>query len=298
MKKWKAILLILTLTACAVCAGAEGLPSLNPLPSISLLAPLPDPGVSLGQAGQLYQADFAYENGTTYDTYLYARPNPAEAFIAAYTDAVGQAGYTVEEGTESGNKALYISDGTEKAILLPDYQGYMFFMVPKGFDFVPETAVEPTPAPEVKYNYMRMEYNGQYFESEGSIDGAEYKFGGYKQIFKFNNAPFMYISFAWPGAAKVGSTYTVLARDGYDKYSVDNSINISVHGVTDWINGNVVGTKLRDSSGIDDYFTLKITKIENTKYGKLIEGTFECQLGTKGDDPVIIRNGFFSVFAE
>lgn len=98
MKKLLSLILVLALLLNASAALAElpviggGLPNLGGLPAI--LAPLPDPAESLGSVGRAYQSGYDY-NGAQYDLYLYAKPEPAEFFIAAYTQAAEDAGYQV-----------------------------------------------------------------------------------------------------------------------------------------------------------------------------------------------------------
>ncbi len=298
MKRMLAILLTLALLACTAAAVASGLPTLeNTLPPVQMLAPLPDPGVSLGQAGQLYQSDFEYENGTVYDTYLYAKPATLDDFIAAYKAAAEEAGYTVTEGAESGNKALLISDGNEKAILLVDYQGYMFFMVPKGLDFVLAATVEATPAPELKYNYMSMDYNGRHYESLVNKTNARRStiLGQYDQFFSFRGAPFDTFMIFWPDSAVVGNKYTVRQTDGSTN-GPDSSVAITVYQDDTRLINNSRFWLIFYSNGLDDYFTLTITRAEETEYGFVYEGTFEGKMGSDSDKPIVIENGFFTTF--
>ena len=301
MKRIMIVLACLTLILCAAAsASAQGLPDLNTSSGLRvLLGPLPDPAVSLGRSGELYQAGFNYQNGVTYDTYLYDKPADKDAFTAAYTEAAEQAGYAVSQGKEQDNDALYIISpaADHPAILLLNYQGHMFFMVPAGdIDFVPEAKPEPTALPIL--NYMRMDYNGVIYQGKpayGETDSASFSSVSqtYAMSYFFHEAagPFTQVFITWPGNATVGSSYTILARDD-SKNSYQNGIYFELDD-TKLIAHDVV---FKHDCGRADYFTLTVARIEETELGRMIECSFECELGTAGKNPVIIKDGVFSAY--
>lgn len=315
MKKLLAILttlvLILGLSSVLAAGASDALPELGGgLPSLqgglpSVLAPIPDPAESLGSTGSAYQTGYSY-SGKTYDLYLYSKPDTADAFIEAYTKAAAEAGYKVTKGTETGNDALYITEGDTKAILLYDYQGYMMLMVPEGADFTLRETVKPTPAPEPRKNRMSLDYNGYHYES--TMDALIPSLGIFTTAgdlrfasdgFTFDApCPFGFAWLAWPASAHAGDVIKIKASDGMaglgpapEKTYV--SLTLDDEKVIDA--GKFNDMYYLFSSG-SDYFTLTITKSEKTDEGYLFEGTFEGVICSNMESKKIeIKNGFFSV---
>ena len=131
MKKYIFLLvLILSLLILnSVMAQENVLPQVDP--------GLPDPAEAYGAVGSLYQADYFYSD-RSYDTYLYPRPESAEAFISAYMNSAAGAGFTSEQDTRDGYNILRVftpGRRDDAALLFYDYQGYMLFMVPTDMDF-------------------------------------------------------------------------------------------------------------------------------------------------------------------
>ena len=107
----------------------------NVLPQVG--TGLPDPAAAYGAVGSLYQAGYSYGD-RVYDTYLYPRPESAEAFIPAYMNSAASAGFTAEQDVLDGYSILRVyssGDRNGAALLFYDYQGYMLFMVPTNITF-------------------------------------------------------------------------------------------------------------------------------------------------------------------
>ena len=140
IKRSFVLFLLLTLLAvpAAVLAQTDTLPQ--------LMEPIPDPASVLGSVGGPYQENYAYGN-ITYNTYLYPRPASTEDFLASYSAAAANAGYqTAPDRIENYDLLrIYSSDPGSGAMLMYDYQGYMFLMVPTDMIFIPSTEVVPVP---------------------------------------------------------------------------------------------------------------------------------------------------------
>lgn len=118
--------------------------SLNSLPQLQ--SGIPDPAVILGTIGTLYQKDYPYYD-KLYDTYLYPRPEPAEAFIQPYTVTAGNAGYITVPEVIDGYSVLRIrpiGNDSIAALLFYDYQGYMLLMVPENMVLAADSRTEDT----------------------------------------------------------------------------------------------------------------------------------------------------------
>ena len=79
------LLLVITGTVLAQEMLIGG--SSNALPQLQ--SGLPDPAVTLGTIGSLYQKDYAYYD-TLYDTYLYPKPEQTQSFLEAYITAAAE----------------------------------------------------------------------------------------------------------------------------------------------------------------------------------------------------------------
>lgn len=307
MKKSLAFLMILLLTVSFTSVQADALPDLqnSGLPDLdpgmpAILAPIPDPAESLGSTGAVYQMGYAY-NGAEYDLYLYAKPEPADAFIAAYTKAAEDAGYQVEKGNEAGQDALYISGGEMKAILLYDYQDHMLLFVPQGADFALASSVQPTPEPVVKENYLSLDLNGYHYESGGATD-ADYDSILKSFVIGFTkfgvSFPYANITLFIPNSLRAGESITVTKKNGEGSSFAAGPNNLTVYFEDDRIvdEGQFYGLNY-DYCDNQDYLTVTITKAENTPEGYLIEGTLECNICSKKESRhVEIRNGVFSFY--
>ena len=314
MKKLSALVLVFLLLLNLSPALASGLPNIgeNGLPNIGsnalpvILAPIPDPAESLGSVGSEYQKNYGYKN-ETYDLYLYSRPDPADDFIAAYTQAAQDAGYQVTSGTEDTYKALFVTSGGMTAILMYDYQGYMLFMVPVDADFTLLTAVAPTPAPKIKLN-MSFDLNGIHYESNPSYGAAGFSsiLKSYSMLYSFKYAPFSSVFMQIPVDAKAGTVYTITKKQGTGGSFTGGagpSIYFDLVDMNELIyDGSFCGFINYSYSTNSDYFKLSITKAEESEeYGYIIEGTFECKMrsGTeKESDKIEIKNGRFAMVVD
>lgn len=307
MKKSLAFLLILLLTVSFTSVQADALPDLqnSGLPDLdpgmpAILAPIPDPAESLGSTGAVYQMGYAY-NGAEYDLYLYAKPEPAETFVAAYTKAAEDAGYQVEKGNEAGQDALYISGGEIKAILLYDYQDHMLLFVPQGADFALASSVQPTPEPVVKENYLSLDLNGYHYESGGATEVDYFSilksfsvgFYGFGVSFPYDMI-ILYI----PNSIREGESITVTKKNGKGSNYKQGPNELSIFFDKDEIiNDGRFNGLIYDYCDNQDYLTVTITKAENTPKGYLIEGTLECDMCSKKESQhVQISNGVFSFY--
>ena len=129
------VFILLLIIQSAVSAQDLLISGNNNLPVLQ--SGLPDPGVSAGSIGSLYQPDFQYYD-TLYNAYLYPQPESALSFIADYTTAAGNAGFIATTDLVDGYNALRISTTTDPdhaALLFYEYQGYMLFMVPTNMEF-------------------------------------------------------------------------------------------------------------------------------------------------------------------
>lgn len=132
MRKEVVLLVFLVLIITCNVAG-QGLPNLGEQAS------LPDPGEYTGSKGILFESNYEYENNF-YDVYQYSFASEESDLIFAYSIAANLAGFEVEISMVSGYKALLIYNlgkASTPAMLFPDYQGYVLFMVPSGLKFSP-----------------------------------------------------------------------------------------------------------------------------------------------------------------
>ena len=131
----KSILLLMVFLLLGIPAAVLAQSDTGTLPD--LMEPVPDPAIILGSVGGPYQQNFIYGN-SVYNTYLYPKPESTEAFISAYTEAAQSAGYLTAPDRLENNDMLNICEpGTPVCtMLLYDYQGYMFLMVPVEMNFV------------------------------------------------------------------------------------------------------------------------------------------------------------------
>ena len=123
-------LLMIMLLMITTTVSGQGLPQLT--------VELPDPGEVLGKNGRVYDERYVYEE-RIYKTFLYDRPENEEKFLKDYSEKVSSAGYKTVRDTVEGAKALRISspllNSEMDALLLYDFQGYVFLMVPENMKF-------------------------------------------------------------------------------------------------------------------------------------------------------------------
>lgn len=125
-----------------------------------LIGNVPDPAEVLGEDGQIYQKNWQF-NETSYDTYIYNRPENEDEFVEKYIHLAENERYRVEKVDTEGFPSLRISVPLmdDAALLLYNYQGYMLLMVPENISFVlkSETYVN-TETPENTYHDDNIEF--------------------------------------------------------------------------------------------------------------------------------------------
>lgn len=191
----------------------------------------------------------------------------------------------------------------------------MMFMVPVEADFTLRASVQPTPKPVVKMNYMNLDYNGYHYESDYDVLGetSYYRYASFGSNvnnakyamtnFSFGGtAPFSLITFWWPSTAHAGDTFTVTKANG--EGTINNATRKDCY-VSLYLDDNrlLYGGKFYSLnytvSSASDYFTLTITKAEETEYGYLMEGAFEGVIASMSTTrKAEIKNGFFSVYVK
>ena len=305
------VLFILAVFACS--AALAELPDLNAggLPDIDIspviLAPIPDPGETLGTPGTAYQKGYAYHD-KMYDLYLFSMPDSTEAFITAYTTAAQDAGYVVKPGSEEGYTVYYIDADDIHALLFPDYQNHMMLMVPDGADFVLHDNVASAPVPQMKSNYASLDYNGRHYESYDGSNARADKWPStgrswFSMYFGFDKlCPFSSIHMYIPASVGAGDILTISKSDGQGtKYTTSrNECNVNLMlGKEKLIEGGRFYSYYYDYSSNSDTFTITITKAEHTDNGYLIEGKFEGSIASKKDTvKAVIENGFFTTYVD
>ncbi len=298
MKKLCSLFLALILLLNFSSAMASGLPDLSnsklpdlpgPLPTI--LAPLPDPAESLGSIGKSYQENYTY-NDETYNLFLYSQPHPAIGFINAYTQAAQDAGYQVTKGMEEDTyDALYITGDGLTAILMYEYQGYMLFMVPTEADFMLRSKVSPI---QTKLTYFALDLDGIHYEAyANSVVPITKGVPHFTCYIAFTGAPFSNIWLTLPVALKKGETFT------FNKKSSDRSdFYFDLCNYDYLIKEGKFDGRHKGNSNNSDYFTLTITSVwDSPDNGKLIEGTFECEMDSN-EKKLEIKNGAFWMYID
>ncbi len=267
-----------------------------------IVAELPDPGESLGLAGEAYKNDYEYK-GLLYDLYRYSRPDPADLFIQDYTSACEVAGWSVGRGKEGGEDALYLNDGEVTAILLYDYQGYMLLMIPEKADFTLHADVQPVRKPvEIKANTLCFDYNGRHYEGKVftcSLNEFE------DPYLTASDSRYLYACFNGFDAFSIFSSLTLslpVSVQAGDSFSITMDapqavINNLCFGEfpNELITFGMFNFSLKPYCGRNDYFTISVQTAEHTNKGYLVEGTFDCDLASENSKRhVKLENGTFS----
>lgn len=283
MKKF-ALLLCLMLLPCVAFAG--GLPDIGGgLPVITTTETgdagvLPDPADLLGE-GTLFAEDYAYA-GFTSTVYLYKLPANAEAFLTEYQALATTNGFAVENTTADGFAALSLTHGGKKALLFPEYSGAVMLMVENGMVFG-----EPLP----EGNYVQFTRNGRKITSTQTQKPSCYKETrsiGTSHMFKikaiFEEEPITRLELAFPDHAQTGDEFRVTKgnlMDGLYFYTTEEGSLIFYNVAED---ANLLSS--------EDFFVVKITKMEKTTDKAYIEGTFE---GSFNRGELLYEDGSFRV---
>lgn len=269
MKKLFVLLLCLALALPGACAeGLGGLSGIGGLPTIT--APtskdagvLPDPEALLGEKGTLYAEDYLFSASYTCSVYLYSPSSDMASFLAAYRTQAEANSFTVEDTEVEGYRALSLSYDGKKALLLPEYSGYIMLMVENGMVFG-----EPLP----EGNYIQFTRNGRKITSTGapSCEKNRRSTGSstsYEINYYFTDEPITLFEFSFPTYAQTGDVFHVTKNsllDGVTFYTQQESFLVCY---------NLSAAHQLTSS--TDFLTIKITKLEKTSSRIYIEGTFE-----------------------
>ena len=281
MKKL-ALLLCLMLLPCVAFAG--GLPDIGGgLPTITTTDTgdagiLPDPADLLGE-GTLFAQDYAYA-GFTSTVYLYKLPANAEAFLTEYQSLATANGFAVENTTADGFAALSLTHSGKKALLFPEYSGSVMLMVENGMVFG-----EPLP----EGNYVQFTRNGRKITStqEPSCYKKTRSIGTSHMCAistYFSEEPITGFSLAFPDHAQTGDEFRVTKgnlMDGLYFYTTEEGHLIFYNVAED--------TNLLSS---EDFFVVRITKMEKDADTAYIEGTFE---GSFNRGELLYEDGSFRV---
>ena len=258
MKKLALLLCLILLLPCV--ASASGLPSINGgLPSINPATGdpgvLPDPADLLGE-GTVFAEDYPYA-GFTCTVYLYKMPVSTTAFLTEYQSLAKANGYTAEIATVDGFKALSMTYEGKKALLFPEYSGSVMLMVENGIVFG-----EPLP----EGNYVQFTRNGRKINAVRSISCKKeyvHDWMYYIQCW-FDESPIDYFVLKFPDYAQAGDEFFINNKKSMNSLYLYTDDNLLIYyNSTDGFKNS------------EDYFKIKITKVEKTAGSVMIEGTFE-----------------------
>lgn len=280
MKKL-ALLLCLILLPCAASAGGlpvigGGLPNITPTVTGDA-GVLPDPADFLGE-GTVFAQDYLY-SGFTFTVYLYKIPGNVSAFLTEYRTLAQANGFAVENTQTEGFDVLSLTYGGKKALLFPEYSGSTMLMVENGMVFG-----EPLP----EGNYVQFTRNGRKVSpvrrlscKKEWVHDAMY----YIQCW-FDESSVDMLTLKFPDYVQTGDEFLV------KKGQLMNSIYLYTDTDGLLISYNSSSSPNYGFKNSDDYFRIKITKVEKTSGSTLIEGTFE---GSFNRGEVVYEDGSFRV---
>lgn len=277
MKKLFALLLVAMLLVGSAMAGS--LDDLLPKPS----GLLPDPclavrGDDRSFVGKLYRENFVLGTDYVCDAYLY--PRVTRSFLGSYTRVLQKFGYTIVETQVDGRDGYSIQCGDgKKALMVPDFNGQMLFLVEKGMDFV-------------LTNVCTVTYNGAEYHMYLYLQDTpeEYPYTSWGATYKVENAYFETMAISLPKDIRAGSYYDVPAEeDCYTGLKMDYYRNYKFKTL---LYDSVPFGRMDAIENSRDYARFSITRVEDTEYGRLIVGTFSCCFD-EGEDE--FENGWFSM---
>lgn len=273
MKKLCSMLLVMfLLTGTAFAGGLGGLNgagSGNSGGGLSGLAAtkaymLPDPCLAFSdehmmEFGTLYMADYQFSDEYLCDAYFY--PYQERTFYTRYATVAKDFGYTMTQTTVDGMAGYSIQrgDGLE-ALMVPDFNDGMLFLVEKGMDFQLMNILSCT------------------------MDGVAYTM----TVYGMDNPEFLgnWIIRYWNSSDPINWESFVIGLPKYAKagdYFEKRQKSAKVEGLT--LDYNRFGDTLRLlygagylSDGITnsrDYAVVTVTRRDETPYGTLFAGTFE-----------------------
>ena len=275
MKHLVSLLLVLCLL-CAHCAAlASGLPDISGanaasgLPDLSggeaAKVSLPNPGSYYGSEETLFQEDFAYTDGNTYQVYTFplveGLGDMTSEFLRECEDR--QFAWTVEK---IGDVTAYrITGAAGQAILAPNYQGMIMLM--KEPELEMDAAVIQAPE-DLALGEYRVMYNGRLLKTDSDDSGNGLN-GHYYGCYTMNlytkvDDPGL-ITLRFPEDLRTGDKIEI-RKGGYDSRILMFSIN-SLGSIPVW-NGRI------DTSGKQDYFTMEVLYADENRIRFTFEGSF------------------------
>ena len=281
MKKLALFLCLALVLPCVASAGGlpsigGGLPNIAPAPAGDA-GVLPDPADLLGE-GTVFAEDYPYA-GILCTVYLYKIPGNVNGFLGEYQALAQANGFAVESTQVEGFQALSMTYGGKKALLFPEYSGSTMLMVENGMIFG-----EPLP----EGNYVQFTRNGRKISPVSSISckkewvhDAMY----YIQCW-FDESPIDLFDLKFPDYVQTGDEFLV------KKGQLMNSIYLYTDTDGLLISYDSSSSPNYGFKNSDDFFRIKITKVEKTSGSILIEGTFE---GSFNRGEVVYEDGSFRV---
>ena len=259
-------------------ASASGLPSIGGgLPNINGGTTgdpgvLPDPAELLGE-GTIFAEDYDYA-GFTSTVYLYKIPADVNSFLASYQSLAAANGFAAEQVTADGFMALSLTYEGKRALLFPEYSGSAMLMVENGMVFG-----EPLP----EGNYVQFTRNGRKINIVSSISCKKefvHDWMYYIQCW-FDESPIDYFVLKFPDYAQAGDEFHINKKKSMNSLYLytDDDLLIYYNSTNGFKNS-------------EDFFNIKITKVEKTGGSVLIEGTFEGRFN-RGE--LLYEDGSFRV---
>lgn len=285
----RSLSLVLALIFCLLCstafaAGLSGLGS-GGLSGLSLGGSsdaLPDPAEVTEETGSLLQADYAFSGDYLCDAYLYPRPDNTADFIDQYTVVCRKAGYTLNETTVDGARGYSIQSGDGKyALLVPNYEGQMLFLVQKGMTFTPQT----------RTNYATFTYNNRDYEAEVYFTSEWAFYNAFGVTFKVERAPFETLTIYFPQYARSGDEFYVGKSDFIEGFEISMDHDR-------WLLNSLqpfYGGRDDDIESSRDYAQLVLHTVKDTDDGILVEGTFN---GSFRSGDVVFEDFVFSAIID
>ena len=271
MKHLISLLLVLCLLCVPCAALASGLPDISGanaasgLPDLSggdaAQASLPNPGSYYGAEETLFQEDFAYTDGNTYQVYTYPLVEGWGDLTSDFLKEceARQYAWSVEK---LGDVTAYCIKGSAgQAILAPNYQGMIMLMKQPGLEMDAAVIQEQE---DLQPGQCRVMYNGRLLDLQDKELNGHY-YGCYTMnLYTKTNDPGL-ITLRFPEDMRTGDKVEI-HKGGYDARIVEFAIN-SMGSIPVW-NGGI------DTSGKQDYFTMEVLYADSTRIRFTFEASF------------------------
>lgn len=302
MKRMMAILLALALLLPAA-ACADGLGGLRDALTNQAGVGIPDPASLLGAPGELIQENYEFVEGYYFSVYRYAQPQgeTVDAFFDHYEQLVEARGLETEHEQIEGYDALLVFvDDDHCAVLIPDFDGEVLLLVSNGTRFDgAQAASNPsiaapaaTAEPEDEGYFLRVTRNGRQLEYEWSSGDISVKestrMTGTSKSFEINcyfqRAAVTLMTLSFPNYAQAGDEFYVTSKsllDGLYFYTAEEGSLVFYD--------SQYHHQMKSSR---DFFRVRITRMESTDAGLVIEGTFE---GSFNNGETVYEDGSFRV---